>query len=211
MMGLETQRISTNRQRLDKVARPVALVAMLINFVGVAVLSFATFALMTSLITSVALSGSFSDIMAITMGIAFTPIIKFFPGVLVPLVAQPFLRMGRRATSAVLLLVGGGLTIPPMVIGGSLVLDPLLASFGVLPFLPHVAGGVLLVAAGALALLWTPPPMPTPTGFAPVVARPPRIPVPEPVVREIVLVVCPFCGFKNPQGTRKCANCGGSL
>jgi hypothetical protein len=30
-------------------------------------------------------------------------------------------------------------------------------------------------------------------------------------VREVVLVICPYCGTKNPQGTTRCSNCKGRL
>jgi ribosomal protein L40E len=55
-----------------------------------------------------------------------------------------------------------------------------------------------------------PPPRPAPV-FAP---QPTPPPPPASVVireREVVLIVCPSCGAKNPQGKHKCANCGANL
>ena len=31
------------------------------------------------------------------------------------------------------------------------------------------------------------------------------------IEREKVLVVCPYCGHKNDQGTSECSNCDGAL
>ncbi|MFX1563678.1 MAG: zinc ribbon domain-containing protein [Promethearchaeota archaeon] len=48
----------------------------------------------------------------------------------------------------------------------------------------------------------------------PVASRP--VPEVQPVVREreireVVLVVCPYCGTKNQQGTTHCSKCGASI
>jgi hypothetical protein len=142
---------------------------------------------------------------------AFTPMIKFFPGVMMPLIAQAILRVGNRRAGAAVLLVSGAITIPPIIIGGSLLLDPLLAAYGIWPLLPHVVGGALLVVAGILALLWSPPPMAAPSTFVSITAQPAVTIRTEPQVREVVLVICPYCGTKNPQGTTRCSNCDGRL
>lgn len=210
---METEDTKMNRRKLGSVARVLALVAIIVNFVGVGVLMFAVFPVSLNLMIGGFPFGDFfiSGYMIVGLSMAFTPLIKAFLGVIMPAIGQAVVKVGNRRAGAGVLLVSGGLTIPPMVIGGSLLLEPLLATFGILPFLPHIVGGALLVAAGILALLWSPPPMSTPTTFVSITAQPSLTIRTEPQVREVVLVICPYCGTKNPQGTTRCSNCDGRL
>lgn len=208
---MESEDTKTNRRKLGGAARLLALIAVLVNFMGVAALAMTVFPISLNLMISGLLPGDFTSYIVLGLGMAFTPMIKFFPGIMMPLIAQGLLRAGIRRASAGILLVCGAITIPPIIIGGSLILDPLLAIHGILPLVPHVIGGALLVVAGVLALLWMPPPESAPTTFVSVRTQPALTIHTEPAVREVVLVVCPFCGTKNPQGTTKCSNCGGRI
>lgn len=214
---METEGTRMDRQRLGSVARLLTLIAILVDFLGVAALGFTVFIVGVPLIVGGFPFGDFpfgfpfSGYMIVGMSMALSPMIKFILGVMIPAIAQAVLNTQRRRAGAVILLISGGLTIPPMIIGGSLLLDPLLAAFGVLPFLPHLIGGALLIAAGILALLWTPPSVSTPTTFVSITAQPSLTISTQPPVREVVLVICPYCGTKNPQGTIRCTNCKGKL
>jgi hypothetical protein len=208
---METEDPKPNRRKLGGAARLLTVIAVLVNVVGLAALGMTVYPIALSLMLSGFPLGDFTSYIVVGFSMAFTPMIKFFPGVMMPLIAQAILRVGNRRAGAGILLVSGAITIPPIIIGGSLLLDPLLAAYGILPLLPHIVGGALLVAAGILALLWTPPPMAAPSTFVSITAQPSLTIRTEPQVREVILVICPYCGTKNPQGTTRCSNCDGRL
>jgi hypothetical protein len=208
---MATEDTKPNRRKLGGAARLLTLVAILVNVVGLVALGMTVYPIALSLMIWGFPLGDFTSYIVVGFSMAFTPMIKFFPGVMMPLIAQAILRVGSRRAGAGTLLVAGAITIPPIIIGGSLILDPLLATWGILPLLPHIVGGVLLVAAGILALLWTPPPMAAPSTFVSITAQPSLTIRTQPEVREVVLVICPYCGTKNPQGTTRCSNCRGKL
>lgn len=216
-MKMEAEGTRMDRRRLGDVARLLSLIAIPVNLAGMAVLGFTVFAVGVNLMMGGLPFGEFpfgfffDGYMIVGMSMAFTPLLKFFPGVMMPIIGQAVLRAERRRPGAWIFLISGGLTIPPIIIGGSLLLDPLLATFGVLPLLPHVAGGALLVAAGVLTFLWSPPPVSTATTFVSLAAQPSITIGTQPRIREVVLVICPYCGTKNPQGTTRCSNCSGKL
>lgn len=76
-----------------------------------------------------------------------------------------------------------------------------------IPFFACIGIGVWLHRRPVAPSL--PPPQPAPAA-APQPAPPPSGSV---VIREreVVLIVCPSCGTKNPQGRHKCSNCGANL
>lgn len=208
---METEDTKPNRRKLGGAARLLTVIAIFVNVMGLAALGMTVYPIALSLMLSGFPLGDFTSYIVVGFSMAFTPMIKFFPGVMMPLIAQAILRVGNRRAGAGILLVSGAITIPPIIIGGSLLLDPLLATYGILPLLPHIVGGALLVAAGILALLWTPPPMAAPSTFVSITAQPSLTIHTEPQVREVILVICPYCGTKNPQGTTRCSNCKGKL
>lgn len=208
---METEDTSTHRHKLGGAARLLALVAVLVNVVGLVTLGMTVYPIALSLMLSGFPLEDFTSYIVVGFSMAFTPMLKFFPGVMMPLIAQAILRVGNRRAGAGVLLISGAITIPPIIIGGSLLLSPLLATHGIWPLLPHVVGGALLVVAGILALLWSPPAIAVPSTFVSVTAQPSLTIRTEPQIREVILVICPYCGTKNPQGATRCSNCDGKL
>jgi hypothetical protein len=127
----------------------------------------------------------FGPAMIAGMSYVFSPFIKAMLGFGVPSIGANLIfpraggpadyqltsSTGCRQLGAAILLVSGGLTIPPTIIGGWMVLEPLVAAFGLLPFVPHVVGGTLLIAAGVLALLAHPSSPSAQTTFTSITAR----------------------------------------
>ncbi|MFX1476393.1 MAG: hypothetical protein ACFFCO_13105 [Promethearchaeota archaeon] len=187
-----------SRKNFRGIAGILALIGFFLTFAGIAVLGFTLFQ-----VTSFASWSSFSwmsggsdiDFMTLSMSFMATPMIKTI-GLFLGFIGMAMVNANHKASGA-LLVIAGVITIPPIVIGGTQVLELVLQNSGWLPFVPHFISGSLFLAAGALVFTSLPPERPRHTISASIDERP----IPEPTV-------CPNCRTPLIGDEKYCPGCG---
>lgn len=180
----------TKRNLFGQYAATLASIAIFVNFAGVAVLGWAMFSVINPIY-------GFSFVMS--------PTIKAIIGFMGPAIGLSILRAQRKTAAAIYFLIIGILTIPPMIIGEPIVLDTIIAVWGILPFIPHVIGGILLVITAILIALWIP--KPGSIGLEPITTTVER----EFTRPEGTQPKCPICAHGLFGDEQYCPGCGHDL
>jgi hypothetical protein len=140
--------LGSKRSIFGKYAAQLALISISVNFTGFFTLGMAI----------VVFGFSFMADFLVSMSFMINLVFKSFISFIGPAIGMVILGRQKTTMAAVYYFVIGALTIPPLFIGGAIVYQIILGGLGILPFLPHIIGGILLIITGILAALWVPAP-----------------------------------------------------